>query len=201
MADRVTEITFKGTVENRDDATPLLKRPGDTVMVVRGAPRMLVMKCPSGCGDNLIINLDRRTGYAWRLYQRRKDLTLYPSYWREDGCRSHFIVWNSHIYWCHGWESDESESWSVSSAIEDVVLSALPSSEFINYETLAERLELVPWETLQACRQLVTQGKAVSGKKEKNVTNFVNSLKPVVQFRIQSSFKSTCKCIEGCKAR
>lgn len=167
MAQRAYEIKFKGTVESRDQADPLLNEPGDTVLVVRGTPRMLVMRCPSGCRDNLIINLDRRTGYAWRLYQHRKGLTLYPSYWREDGCRSHFIVWNSRIYWCDGWESNESDTWSVSSTIEDMVLAALPHDSFINYEDLAENLNLVPWETLQACRQLVRQDKAVSGKGKK----------------------------------
>jgi len=164
MAPKAIEIIFKGTVESRDMADSLLNQSGDTVLVLRGTPRMLVMRCPSGCGDNLIINLDGRIGYAWRFYQHRKALTLYPSYWREDGCRSHFILWNSRIYWCHGWEADESDRWSVSSSIEAVVLSMLPTDRFIAYEDLAETLGLIPWETLQACRQLIRQGKAVSGK-------------------------------------
>jgi len=168
MLQKAKKVKFKGTVESRDMADSLLEKPGDTVLVLRGTPRMLVMRCPEGCGDNLIINLDRRTGYAWRLYQRRNTFTLYPSYWRKDGCRSHFIVWNNLIYWCYGWETDESDHWSVSSSLEHLVLSALPTGHFTTYEDLAETLGLNPWETLQACRQLTWQGKAVSGKGKRN---------------------------------
>jgi hypothetical protein len=164
MDARTKQITFRGTVENLDLAAPLLKIAGDTVLIQRGRPRMLVMRCPSGCGDNLIINLDNRTGYAWRFYQDRRGLTIYPSYWREDGCQSHFIVWNDRIYWCYGWESDESDTWSVSHSIEETVLAALPNDRFIKYDELAEQVNLIPWEALQACRQLVKQGKAISGK-------------------------------------
>ena len=164
MATRTKEIALLGTVENLDLATPKLNVAGDTVLIHRGRPRMLVMRCPCGCGDNLIINLDNRTGYAWRYYRNRRGLTLYPSYWREDGCRSHFIIWNSHIYWCYGWESDESDTWSVSDSIEETVLAALQKDHFIKYDELAEQLDLIPWEVLQACRQLVKQGVAISGK-------------------------------------
>lgn len=168
MAIRTKNIVFRGTVESRDMAAPLLNLPGDTVLVQRGMPRMLAMRCPCGCGDNLIINLDSRTGYAWRFYQDPRGLTLYPSYWREDGCKSHFIVWNGHIYWCYDWGSDESDSWSVSSTVEKMVLEALPKDRFIKYDELAEQLELIPWEALQACRQLIKQGMAVSGKGKRN---------------------------------
>jgi len=168
MAERTKQIVFRGSVESRDLAEPLLKFPGDTVLVQRGRPRMLVMRCPCGCGDNLIINLDPRTGYAWRLYHYPQGLTLYPSYWREDGCRSHFILWSGHIYWCYGWESDESDTWSVSDSIEQAVLAALPKEYFIKYDDLAEQLGLIPWEVLQACRQLTRQGAVVSGKGKRN---------------------------------
>jgi hypothetical protein len=164
MATRTKEIALRGTVENLDLAAPMLNVAGDTVLIHRGSPRMLVMRCPCGCGDNLIINLDKRTGYAWRCYRNRRGLTLYPSYWREDGCRSHFIIWDSHIYWCSGWESDESDTWSVSDSIEETVLAALQKDHFIKYDELAEQLDLIPWEVLQACRQLVKQGIAISGK-------------------------------------
>ena len=164
MAVRTKTIAFRGTVESFDFAIPMLNVAGDTVLVDRGRPRMLVMRCPCGCGDNLIINLDNRTGYAWRFYRDRRGLTLYPSYWREDGCRSHFIVWSGHIYWCDVWDGDESDRWSVSPSIEEAVLAILPRDHFIKYDELADQLNVIPWEALQACRQLVKQGMAVSGK-------------------------------------
>src|ERR1051326_4512221 len=113
---------------------------------------MLILRCPCGCGDDLLVNLDTRVGHAWRYYSTRRGLTLFPSYWREGNCGSHFIIWNDHIYWCYGRESDD---WSVSEAIEEAVLAALPDDRFVNYVDLADRLGLIPWEALQACRQLV----------------------------------------------
>ena len=98
------------------------------------------------------------------LYRNRKGLSLYPSYWRDAGCGSHFIVWNSQIYWCLGWESEESDEWCVTPEIEEKVYAALPDDWFINYEDIAKQLDLIPWEALQACRQLGQQGKAVADK-------------------------------------
>jgi len=164
MATPVSKVSFRGKVEQRDLGTPLLQAPGDAVVVERGKPRLLILRCPCGCGDDLLVNLDRRAGKAWYLYRSRKGLSLYPSYWRDDGCGSHFIVWNNHIYWCRGWEADESDEWQVSSELEDKVYAALPDDWFINYEQLAEQLDLIPWEALQACRQLGKQGKAVADK-------------------------------------
>src|SRR5690349_12185968 len=106
MAIPVSKISFRGRVERRDLSTPLLRAPGDAVLVERGKPRLLIIRCPCGCGDDLLVNLDRRAGKAWYVYRNSKGLTLYPSYWRDDGCGSHFIVWDSHIYWCREWQSD-----------------------------------------------------------------------------------------------
>ncbi len=158
MSDRVTTVAFRGKVENRDAVAPLLSASGDVAVVERGKPRLLVMRCPCGCGDDLLVNLDNRAGPAWRYYLNRFGLTLFPSYWRDSACGSHFIVWNSHIYWCMGWETAESETWMVSKSIEEAVLAALPADRFIKYDDLAYQLDLIPWEVLQACRQLVKRG-------------------------------------------
>jgi hypothetical protein len=91
-------------------------------------------------------------------------LTLYPSYWRDDGCGSHFILWNDEVSWCYGWESEEADYWQVPSEIEEKVYAALPDDYFVNYEEIAEKLDLIPWEGLQACRQLARKGKAASDK-------------------------------------
>jgi hypothetical protein len=122
----------------------------------------VIIRCPCGCGDDLLINLDKRAGPAWRYYRNQYGLSLYPSYWRDSECGSHFIIWNSYIYWCYGWESEESDTWSVSQSVEDAVWKAMPDSQFINYEDIADRLELIPWEALQACRQLVGRGLVIA---------------------------------------
>ena len=98
---KATRIRQRGTTEYRDEANLLLEEPGDAVLVERGVPRSLVMRCPDGCGETLAINLDRRAGKAWRLHtEKNATLSLYPSVWKADGCRSHFIVRQSRIIWC-----------------------------------------------------------------------------------------------------
>ena len=72
---------------------PILHEPGEAVLVSRGHDRLLVMRCPCACGDDIIVNLDREAGPAWVLYQRRRGTSLYPSVWRDTGCGSHFVVW------------------------------------------------------------------------------------------------------------
>jgi hypothetical protein len=164
MSSRVETIRFLGKVETRDAAASLLSKGGDAVVVERGKPRLLILRCPCSCGDDLLINLDRRAGAAWYFHRNRTRITLFPSYWRADGCGSHFILWNNRIYWCRGWESEEGDDWEVSTKLEEKVYAALPDEWFMNYELVAEQLKLVPWEALQACRQLVNRGKAVAGK-------------------------------------
>jgi hypothetical protein len=165
VADRAHQISYRGVATSRHLAAKKLSKPGDAVVVERGRPRMLLMRCPCGCGDDLLVNLDRRVGPAWRHYSTRRGLTLYPSYWREGNCGSHFIIWNDRIYWCYGWEVDESDDWSVPATIEEAVLAALPTDRFIKYPELADKLSLIPWEVLQACRQLVERGAAIAGKR------------------------------------
>lgn len=160
----VDAISFRGKVESHDAAVALLSNPGDAVIVERGKPRFLILRCPCDCGDDLIINLDRRVGKAWCLYQKKKGMTLFPSYWRDDKCGSHFVLWNNHIHWCRGWESEESDTWQVSAEIEDKVYAALSNEWFISYEQIAEECDLIPWETLQACFQLARKGKALADK-------------------------------------
>ena len=162
MSVRVTKVTFRGKVENRDAVAPLLSQSGDVVIVERGKPRLLVMRCPCGCKDDLLINLDNRVGPAWRYYLTRRGLTLFPSYWRDTACGSHFVVWNSQIYWCMGWEAAESDTWSVPISVEETVLAALPKDRFVKFDELADRLGLIPWEVLQACQQLIKRGVVVA---------------------------------------
>jgi hypothetical protein len=160
MTTRAQSINFLGTVETASAGSERVKRPGDTVLVERGTPRLLQMKCPCGCGDTLTINLDKRSGPAWRIYWRRGKLTLFPSYWRDTKCGSHFIVWNSQIYWCD-WEDENDELWKRTSDIEDKVVAVLPTA-FTSYEVIADQLGELPWDVLRACQNLVRKQIAVS---------------------------------------
>lgn len=100
-SEKAKHIRQRGTTEYRDEANVLLEEPGDAVLVERGVPRSLVMRCPDGCGETLTINLDRRAGKAWRMHvEKNATVSLYPSVYKADGCRSHFVVRQSRIIWC-----------------------------------------------------------------------------------------------------
>ena len=145
MKARVDKIVFRGKVRTRDAAAPLLSKSGEFVIVERDKPRLIVMRCPCGCGEDLLINADKRAGKAWRYYRNQYGLSLYPSYWRDTACESHFIIWNSNIYWCSGWEAEGSDSWFVSDELEQTVLNNLSVDAYTKYYELADRLDVVPW--------------------------------------------------------
>jgi len=156
---RVDRVRQVGIFASSDEANAALSTGGDTALVVRGVPRMLLVRCPCGCGDTLVANLDRRVGPAWRLYTRGSSLTLYPSYWRDSKCESHFILWDNHVIWCD-WK-DYDTIWERPNRIESQVLAALPA-HYISYVELAERLNEIPWDVLQACYALVRKNAAVA---------------------------------------
>lgn len=158
---RVDRIRLKGTTASHGDALPLVHEAGDTVMVVRGRPRTLVFKCPDGCGDTVTLNLDGRAGKAWTLYQRRSGLSLYPSVWRDNGCESHFIIWNNRVLWLDSdWWTDEEEV----SGLADRVIELIPSHIFIHFRELADQIDEIPWSVLRACRHLARAGRVIEGE-------------------------------------
>lgn len=156
---RADRIHLKGTFINSDEACTSVHVAGDAALVFRGVPRVLILQCPCGCLEKLIVNLDHRAGPAWRLYQRDGSLTIYPSYWRDTQCGSHFILWSNRIYWCD-WK-DYDNVWQLPSHIEERVRSALPS-HYVSYEKLAGELNEIPWDVFEACRRLVRQGEAMA---------------------------------------
>jgi hypothetical protein len=157
-------------VSTRGEASAHLKSPGDAVLVERGRPRLLMLSCPCGCGEELPINLDARAGRAWRLYRnQRSGLSLFPSVWRESGCESHFIIWRDKLF-LFG-QYDEDEGLMETSAVEadggaplvDAVQKEL-SSELVPFGDIAEKLEAIPWDVLTMCRKLVRAGLAREGE-------------------------------------
>lgn len=162
MKFRANRINFKGMIEHRHEADSLLTRPGAAVLVRRGVDRSLTMACPDGCGEVLTVNLDGRSGPAWRLYLEKDSISLYPSVWRHTGCKSHFIVWRSRIYWCD-WGDELVET---STEFEQLVLGKL-TIKLRPYTDIAEQLEAVPWAVLSACHRLSKRGVVESGEGEK----------------------------------
>lgn len=163
-------LKFKGTVSSRSDASPLLQEPGDTVLIERGYPRWIVMKCPEGCGEELPINIDRKAGPAWRMYlSPQLGLTLYPSVWRDTGCGAHFIVWRDSILLFGGWSEDDDYAFWGDQAFESLqsaVFERLSRTKPIHLYEIADELGELPWDVQRACRKLVKAGKAVEGKRK-----------------------------------
>lgn len=161
-------LHLRGTVTARSAASLLLAQRGDAVLVERGYPRWIVIKCPEGCGDELPINLDREAGPAWRLYlSKHRGLTIYPSVWRDVGCGAHFIVWRGSILLLG--TSDDSEEelyWEdiTKGVLRDAVLSRLSAEKSIHSSRIAEELGEDPWDVLETCRQFVKTGLAMEGK-------------------------------------
>lgn len=151
-------ILLRGTTEKYAEAVAQLHAPGDCVIVVRGVPRTVVMVCPDGCGETITVNLDPRTGKAWRKYERNGKLTIYPSVWRDTGCRAHFIIWHDRILWCG---TSDSASIPVDEALIETVFNNLPTSKAIHFEMIAEPLKAIPWDVLWACEELVRRGSAL----------------------------------------
>jgi len=160
---KVRAIALKGTAERYSDAAEIIPEAGDVAIVRRGTLRSLAIRCPDGCGEILSVNLDSRTGPAWKLFEREGRLTLYPSVWRESGCEAHFIVWRDRLIWCDG---DDSPHWRddpLKARLHTVL--PVPGAEHVHYEELAARLDIIPWEALWACQSLVAERVAVSSAK------------------------------------
>lgn len=160
LTDHARRIRFLGEVESRHDADDLLERPGDAVLVNRGRPRSLVIACPDGCGATLTVNLDRRTGKAWRLYREPRGLTLHPSVWRDGGCEAHFIIWRDHLIWC-GLHQEFGGEPEYDSEVETRIAAAL-SMEPRTADELAIQTNDIPWEASRALVRLTNKGIARS---------------------------------------
>jgi hypothetical protein len=161
-----TQLHFKGVVSSRGEAGAYLKSLGDAVLVERGRPRLLLLSCPCGCGEHFPINLDPRAGPAWRLYRNSKTgVTLFPSVWRESGCRSHYVIWRDRIL-LFGQDDEEWDDSSDDGAMltPEAVQEQLPISGLMYFSEIAEALDAVPWDVLQVCRRLVRSGVAREGR-------------------------------------
>ncbi len=78
-------------------------------IIDRDGPRSVLFQCPCGCTDVVVLNVDGRVGKAWRLRENQRGVTLMPSVWRASGCRSHFVVWESRVWWCRLDDEDDGD--------------------------------------------------------------------------------------------
>jgi len=161
---KATRVRDRGTVSHRHLAGALMERSGDVALVERGVLRSCVMRCPDGCGDILTINLDPRTDKAWRFYRKRRQVSVFPSIWRDTGCGSHFIIWSHTIVWCaNDWREEEV-------VVEDeenlrIRAYSICTDEWQHFSQIAEKLDEVPWDVNRACSYLSRHtGRLVEGE-------------------------------------
>lgn len=157
-----TAVRLVGTFERRSQVGDLLRGTGDVALIVRGRPRLLVVRCPCGCGEEYAINLDPDAGKAWRLYVRDDKVTLFPSVWRDSGCEAHYILWNSSAYVItghdHRFEDDDQLLIEPEQVLEQV------GTTWVYFVDLADKLGIIPWDILDTCRALVRLGKLEEGR-------------------------------------
>ena len=87
-------------VQSVHEAGEKLARRDSLILVERGTPRSVWLRCPCGCGESLSINVDERIHPSWHLRRNARSITLLPSVWRESGCGAHFILWENEIFMC-----------------------------------------------------------------------------------------------------
>lgn len=84
------------SVEYIDDNPDIGKIPEGKLIVVgvkNKYAKWAYMKCPSGCGEIIMLSLQKNDIPSWKLKVSKKNLpTLSPSIWKLDGCKSHFLL-------------------------------------------------------------------------------------------------------------
>lgn len=160
---RADAVRNLGTAARYSEAMARIKQPGDYVLVLRGTPRGIVMSCPDGCGEHVIVNLDRQGGPAWRRYTSGGKLSIYPSVWRDSGCRAHFIIVRDRIYWCGA--DGVGVAVQVDESLVSTVLKHLNHVTPEHYEAIAASLGAIPWEVVWACAALQRAGLASEPKR------------------------------------
>ena len=158
---KAVQVRSRGTVERYAGALERLRTAGDYVVVFRGVLRAVAMSCPDGCGEVVTVNLDPRSGPAWRRYDADSRLSLYPSVWRDTGCRAHFIVCRDRIHWCGEYLSSTTP---IDAKLTGAVLLILDRRRPLHFEKIADAIGAIPWEVLWSCRDLVRAGLANEGK-------------------------------------
>jgi uncharacterized protein DUF6527 len=163
----VLPINLKAIVKTRSDANEQLRSRGDAVLVQRDTPRWLIMLCPCGCNEVVPINFDERSGPAWEYYgDGINGLSVFPSIWRDTGCKSHFIIWYGRILLFDVFAEDGPII--PESVLEPLVgeVRKMLSSEPIHFRNIAHTLCAIPWDVHYVCRQLVSTGYAREGNDE-----------------------------------
>jgi hypothetical protein len=85
----------------KTDTLPHRLAPGKLYVLGEAASlQQIAMQCPYGCGERVYINLLPTAHPCFSVtYRSDGTVSLYPTIQRERGCRSHFFVRRSRVYW------------------------------------------------------------------------------------------------------
>lgn len=62
-------------------------------------PWLLSFICPCGCKKIIYLNLLKETTPCWIYKIKDEKISISPSIWRIDGCKSHFFLKENKIQW------------------------------------------------------------------------------------------------------
>ncbi len=84
-----------------DDVPETLAKNVVYVVGENGHYWSVVLLCPCGCRAVIQLNLVEGVSPRW-IFEVEVDesLTLQPSVWRTEGCRSHFFLREGKVQWC-----------------------------------------------------------------------------------------------------
>src|SRR5689334_15370230 len=77
--------------------------PPKTVVLIGppNMPKWAMLQCPCGCKETLTLSLMRKHAPSWEIKRDRwQRISLSPSVWKNDGCKSHFFIKKGKITWC-----------------------------------------------------------------------------------------------------
>lgn len=59
----------------------------------------VLLKCPCGCGDNIMLNLVNDVKPCWKVNINKNRPSIFPSIWRTKECKSHFWIKKGRVVW------------------------------------------------------------------------------------------------------
>ena len=79
------------------------KLPYRDLVLVRedGEDWCIGLRCPCGCGRKLEMLLLKGVKPRWDVFSDKAGyVSLHPSVWLRDGCKSHFWIRRGRVIWC-----------------------------------------------------------------------------------------------------
>ncbi|MBD3636592.1 MAG: hypothetical protein HUJ25_04565 [Crocinitomicaceae bacterium] len=100
----IPEYTFKRV----DDEPELIEKNVIYIVGQKGFEWVLIMECPCGCKDQIMLNTLKDAKPSWR-YSCYKNgaITIAPSVHRKVKCKSHYTITKGQLQWWGEWEDHE----------------------------------------------------------------------------------------------